>query len=62
MKKTITFVAACILAVSASYAASNKSAPVKQPAATSQASAPVVAAEAGVHDYKLERESCCGPQ
>jgi hypothetical protein len=62
MEKFISFVVACILAAGVSYAAGNKSEPVKQPVVTSQSAAPVVAAETGEHDYKLERESCCGPQ
>ena len=63
MKKIISIVTACVLAAGASYAAMEK--PVaKQAPAASKSEAPVVAAAAdtGVYDYRLERESCCGPQ
>ena len=62
MEKFVSFVIACILAAGVSYAAGSKSEPVKQPVVTSHSAAPVVVAHAGEHDYKLERESCCGPQ
>ena len=60
MKKTITFVVACIFAAGASYAASNKSEqPAKESAASSNST---IATDSGAYDYRLERESCCGPQ
>ena len=62
MQKIISFVVACLMVAGASYAASEKSnQPVAKAPAASRAAAPA-AQEAAVPDYRLERESCCGPQ
>lgn len=61
MKKTISFFAACLLAVGASIAANDPSQPEERVSAAPEAVQVTVAAESE-HDYRLEREACCGPQ
>jgi hypothetical protein len=63
MKKTVSFIAACILAAGASMAANE--APQSQPAERVSAApeaVQVAVASDSEHDYRLEREGCCGPQ
>lgn len=66
MKKTVSFIVACVFAVGASYAASEKQKPQQAGNQTIVAihstDSSVVNASAGAPDYRLERESCCGPQ
>ena len=62
MKKTVSFVAACILAAGASFAANEPSQQPAKPVAAAPESVQVVVASDSEHDYRLERESCCGPQ
>ena len=62
MKKTVSFFAACILAVGASIAANEPAKSVERVAAAPEAVQVSVASSESEHDYRLERESCCGPQ
>ena len=60
--KKISAIVASILLASVVFAANEQA---KQPVVAKQA--PVAAAQAdtsdtGAYDYRLERESCCGPQ
>ena len=61
MKKTISFVVACILAAGASIAANDPSQSTERVSAAPEA-VQVAASSESEHDYKLEREGCCGPQ
>jgi hypothetical protein len=57
MSKIATIAASILLAFSAVAAGTTE-----QPVAKKQVSTVTVSAPAAEHDYKLERESCCGPQ
>lgn len=61
MKTTISFFAACLLAVGASIAANDPSQTAERVSAAPEA-VQVTAAAEPEHDYRLEREGCCGPQ
>ena len=60
MKKTVTFIVACLIAAGASYAAADKSQAPAKPVASTQAPATTFASAADSgYDYRLERDSCC---